>query len=47
VIGVLVVDDQDLIRVGLQTLIDDDDGMTLVGGAYSGASAVAATTRES
>lgn len=40
-IKVLIVDDQDLVRVGLRTLIDDDDGLELVGEADTGMSAVA------
>jgi DNA-binding NarL/FixJ family response regulator len=41
VIKVLIVDDQDLVRVGLSTLIENEDGMELVGEADSGISALA------
>ena len=40
-IRVLIVDDQDLVRVGLRTLIDSADGVEVVGEADSGISAVA------
>jgi DNA-binding NarL/FixJ family response regulator len=43
VIRVVIVDDQDLIRVGLRTLIDSEDGLELVGEADRGAAAVAVT----
>jgi DNA-binding NarL/FixJ family response regulator len=35
-IGVAVVDDQELIRMGLRTLIDSEDGLELVGEAADG-----------
>lgn len=38
---VLIVDDQDLVRVGLRTLIDAADGLEVVGEADSGLSALA------
>jgi DNA-binding NarL/FixJ family response regulator len=41
-IKVLIVDDQDLVRIGLRTLIDSEDGMTGVGEAGDGLAAVAA-----
>jgi DNA-binding NarL/FixJ family response regulator len=37
---VLVVDDQDLIRAGLRTLIDNDPGLTVLGEAADGTEAV-------
>jgi len=40
-ISVLIVDDQDLVRVGLRTLIDAEEGMDVVGEADSGRSALA------
>jgi DNA-binding NarL/FixJ family response regulator len=40
VIRVLVVDDQDLVRVGLRTLVDSEDDLTLVGEAADGVAAV-------
>jgi DNA-binding NarL/FixJ family response regulator len=39
-IRVLVVDDQDLVRVGLRTLIENEDGMEMVGEAGGGIAAV-------
>jgi YesN/AraC family two-component response regulator len=45
VITVFIVDDQDLVRLGLRTLIDSDDDMTCVGEAADGLAAVAAVTR--
>lgn len=41
-ISVLIVDDQDLVRVGLRTLIENDDGLEVAGEADSGVSALAA-----
>jgi DNA-binding NarL/FixJ family response regulator len=41
VIRVLVVDDQDLVRVGLRTLLDSEDGMEFAGEAADGLAAVA------
>jgi DNA-binding NarL/FixJ family response regulator len=46
VIRVLVADDQDLVRVGLRTLLDNEDDMTLVGEAADGLAAVEAARRE-
>jgi len=40
-ISILIVDDQDLIRVGLRTLIENEEGLELVGEADSGMSALA------
>jgi DNA-binding NarL/FixJ family response regulator len=40
VINILIVDDQDLVRLGLRTLIDSEDGMTCVGEAADGLAAV-------
>ncbi|MGH3750552.1 MAG: response regulator [Micromonosporaceae bacterium] len=39
-ITVLIVDDQDLVRVGLRTLIDNEDGMSCVGEAADGLAAL-------
>jgi DNA-binding NarL/FixJ family response regulator len=39
---VLVVDDQDLVRVGLRTLVDNEDDLELAGEAADGLGAVAA-----
>jgi DNA-binding NarL/FixJ family response regulator len=41
VIRVLVVDDQDLVRVGLRTLLDSEEGMEFAGEAGDGLGAVA------
>ncbi len=41
-ITVLIVDDQDLVRIGLRTLIDSEDDLTCVGEAADGLAAVAA-----
>ncbi|QIZ38329.1 response regulator transcription factor [Saccharopolyspora sp. ASAGF58] len=41
-ITVLIVDDQDLVRIGLRTLIDSEDDLTCVGEAADGLTAVAA-----
>lgn len=40
-IDVLIADDQDLVRIGLRTLIDAEDGMQVVGEAADGLAAVA------
>jgi DNA-binding NarL/FixJ family response regulator len=42
---VVVADDQDLVRVGLRTLIENEDGLTFAGEAVDGLAAVA-TVRE-
>jgi len=39
-IRVLVADDQDLVRIGLRTLLDSEDGMTVVAEAADGLAAV-------
>ncbi len=39
-IGVLLVDDQDLIRVGLRTLLENEEGFEVVGEAADGLAAV-------
>lgn len=44
-IQVLIVDDQDLVRLGLRTLIDSEDGLSCVGEAADGIAAVDATRR--
>jgi DNA-binding NarL/FixJ family response regulator len=44
-ISVLIVDDQDLIRLGLRTLLDSEDGMVVAGEAADGLAAVAAAAR--
>jgi DNA-binding NarL/FixJ family response regulator len=44
-ISVLIVDDQDLIRLGLRTLVDSEDEMAVVGEAADGLQAVAAARR--
>ncbi|MGI8305470.1 response regulator [Saccharopolyspora hattusasensis] len=41
-ITVLIVDDQDLVRIGLRTLIDSEDDLTCVGEAADGLTAVVA-----
>ncbi|MEU6262665.1 response regulator transcription factor [Saccharopolyspora shandongensis] len=41
-ITVLIVDDQDLVRIGLRTLLDNEDDLTCVGEAADGLAAVAA-----
>jgi DNA-binding NarL/FixJ family response regulator len=41
VIRVVLADDQDLVRIGLKALIDDDEGMEVVGEAADGLGAVA------
>jgi DNA-binding NarL/FixJ family response regulator len=45
VISVLVVDDQDLVRLGLRTLIESEDGLDFAGEAADGLAAVAAAKR--
>jgi DNA-binding NarL/FixJ family response regulator len=42
VINVLIVDDQDLVRIGLRALVDSEDDMTCVGEASDGLAAVGA-----
>ena len=42
---VLVVDDQDLVRIGLRTLIDSEDGLSIVGEAADGLAAIEAVRR--
>jgi YesN/AraC family two-component response regulator len=44
-ITVLIVDDQDLVRLGLRTLIDNEDDMTCAGEAADGLAAVAEARR--
>ena len=39
-IGVLVADDQDLVRIGLRALLDGEDGLTVVAEAADGLAAV-------
>lgn len=43
--SVLVVDDQELVRLGLRTLIENEDDLTLSGEAADGLAAVAAVRR--
>ncbi|MDQ4008615.1 MAG: response regulator transcription factor [Actinomycetota bacterium] len=43
--SVLVVDDQDLVRLGLRTLVDNEDDLTVAGEAADGLAAVAAARR--
>ncbi|MGH3175822.1 MAG: response regulator [Streptosporangiaceae bacterium] len=45
-IRVLIVDDQDLVRLGLRTLIDNEDGMSCAGEVADGLAAVTAARRE-
>ncbi|MEV6963954.1 response regulator transcription factor [Hamadaea sp. NPDC051192] len=45
-IRILIADDQDLVRLGLRTLIDSEDGMACAGEAVDGLAAVAAARRE-
>lgn len=40
-ISILIVDDQDLVRVGLRTLIENEEGLEVAGEADSGMSALA------
>ncbi|NJP35047.1 response regulator [Micromonospora thermarum] len=44
-ISVLLVDDQDLVRLGLRTLLDNEDGFTVAGEAADGLGAVEAAVR--
>ena len=44
-ITVLIADDQELVRLGLRTLIDNEDDLACVGEAADGLAAVAAATR--
>ncbi|GGM44073.1 response regulator [Dactylosporangium sucinum] len=44
-IGVLLVDDQDLIRIGLRTLLEHEDGFAVVGEAADGLAAVEEAVR--
>ena len=44
-ISVLIADDQDLVRLGLRTLIANEDDLTCVGEAADGLAAVAMATR--
>ncbi|MFC0110856.1 response regulator [Kibdelosporangium aridum] len=44
-IRVLIVDDQDLIRVGLRTLVENEDGLAFAGEAADGLAAVAAASQ--
>jgi DNA-binding NarL/FixJ family response regulator len=41
VISVLIVDDQDLVRLGLRTLVENTDGLSVAGEAADGLAAVA------
>jgi DNA-binding NarL/FixJ family response regulator len=45
-ITVLIVDDQELVRLGLRTLIEDEDGMSCAGEAADGLAALTAARRE-
>ncbi len=44
-ISVLIADDQDLVRLGLRTLVEHEDGLTLAGEAADGIEAVTAARR--
>ncbi len=44
-ISVLIVDDQDLVRLGLRTLVESEDGMAVAGEAADGLEAVVAAQR--
>ncbi|MET7393327.1 response regulator transcription factor [Dactylosporangium sp. NPDC005572] len=44
-IGVLLADDQDLIRIGLRTLLEHEDGFAVAGEAADGLAAVAEAVR--
>ncbi len=44
-ISVLIADDQDVVRIGLRTLIADEDGLTCVGEAADGLATVAMAIR--
>jgi DNA-binding NarL/FixJ family response regulator len=45
-IRVLIADDQDLVRLGLRTLVTSEDGMTVAGEAADGLAAVEVARRE-
>lgn len=45
-IRVLIVDDQDLVRIGLRTLLENEDDVSCVGEAADGLAAVTAAQRE-
>jgi DNA-binding NarL/FixJ family response regulator len=45
-ITVLIVDDQELVRLGLRTLIENEDGMSCAGEAADGLAALTAARRE-
>ncbi|SIR12238.1 response regulator transcription factor [Micromonospora avicenniae] len=45
-IKVLIADDQDLVRLGLQALVESEEGLTLVGEAADGLAAVEVARRE-
>jgi DNA-binding NarL/FixJ family response regulator len=45
-ITILIVDDQELVRLGLRTLIENEDGMSCAGEAADGLAALAAARRE-
>ena len=45
-ISVLVVDDQDLVRIGLRTLLDNEDDMSVVGEAADGLGGLDVVRRE-
>ena len=45
-ITILIVDDQELVRLGLRTLIENEDGMSCAGEAQDGVSALAVARRE-
>jgi len=45
VIRVLIADDQDLVRLGLRTLVESEDGLAVVGEAADGLDAVALAAR--
>ncbi|MER7441046.1 response regulator transcription factor [Micromonospora avicenniae] len=45
-IKVLIADDQDLVRIGLQALVESEEGLTLVGEAADGLAAVEVARRE-
>ena len=45
-IGVLIADDQDLVRIGLRALVETEDDMRVVGEAADGLAAVAAGARD-
>lgn len=45
-ISVMVVDDQDLVRIGLRTLVDNEDDLTYAGEAADGLAAVTAAREQ-